>query len=79
MPGRGGTRPADPRQISDKAFKERSVRKLIEYLLQNGYERMISPQILTAPSTKDFVFIISFLLKAAVPNFEFGSNSKFEF
>lgn len=73
-----GRKIADPRQINDKGFKDRAVRKLIQYLMQNGYERTLSPQLLTAPSTKDFVYIISFLLKAAVPNFEFGRDSKFE-
>ena len=33
-------------------------------------------QVLAAPSVKDFVHIISFLLKATVPNFEF--DNKFE-
>lgn len=72
----GGTRAKDPRNISDKSFMRESIRKLIRYLSEHGYDRAISPQILTAPSTKDFVHILSFLLKSAVPNFKFGA--KFE-
>ena len=72
----GGRKMADPRNISDKGFKDRSVRKLIEYLIEHGFERTLSPQLLTAPSVKDFVHIISFLLKAAIPNFDF--DKKFE-
>ena len=75
-PGASGRKPGDPRQISDKAFKDRSIKKLIEYLVEHGYERTLSPQILTAPSTKDFVFIVSFLVRAAIPNFKF--DAKFE-
>ena len=71
----GGRKQADPR-VFDKAFKERSIRKLIEYLVGHGYDRTISPQLLTSPSTKDFVHIVSFLLKKALPNFSFGP--KFE-
>lgn len=75
-PGHTGQRSKDPRQISDKGFMRDSIRKLIQYLSEHGYDRAISPQILTAPSTKDFVHILSFLLKSAVPNFKFGA--KFE-
>jgi len=71
-----GRRTADPRPINDRQYKERSVRKLVEYLLQHGYAQAISPQILTAPATKDFVAILSFLLLKVIPNFVF--SGKFE-
>ena len=50
--------------------------KLINYLSEHGYERTVSPQVLSAPSVKEFVHIISFLLKATVPNFEFGNSAR---
>ena len=75
-PGASGRKPADPRNISDKGFMRESIRKLIHYLSEHGYDRALSPQLLTAPSTKDFVHILSFLLKSAIPNFKFGA--KFE-
>lgn len=68
----GGRKPTDPRNISDKKFMHASIRKLIQYLAEHGYDKAISTQILTAPSTKDFVHILSFLLKSAIPNFKFG-------
>jgi len=74
-PGRD-TRKADPRPIADKSFKNQTMHKLINYLSEHGYERTVSPQVLSAPSVKEFVHIISFLLKATVPNFEFGNSAR---
>jgi|TARA_B100000513_G_scaffold44013_1_gene16645 kinetochore protein NDC80 len=72
MPGADGrSKPKDPRQISDKSYMHKSIRKLIHYLSEHGYDRAISPQILNAPTTKDFVHILSFLLRSLDPNFAF--------
>ena len=38
--------------------------------------RAMTPQHLQAPTVNNFVHIISFLLKAAVPNFEFGNRAR---
>lgn len=73
-PGAGGRKPNDPRNISDKKFKDAAIKKLIQYLAEHGYDRAISTQILTAPSAKEFVYILSFLLKNAIPNFKFGAK-----
>ena len=70
----GGRKPKDPRNISDKSYMHRSIRKLIHYLAEHGYDRAISPQILTAPTTKDFVHILSFLLRSIDPNFKFAGK-----
>ena len=63
---------ADPRQLSDKAYMSRSIRKLIVYLTEHGYDRTISAQILHAPTGKDFLQICSFLIRSIDPNFQFG-------
>jgi len=55
---------------------QQSIRKLIEYLMEHQYDCSISPKILNAPTNKDFVAILSFLLKSVIPNFKFGP--KFE-
>jgi len=68
----GGRRPADPRQLSDRGYITRSIRKLIIYLTEHGYDRAISPQILNAPTGKDFLQICSFLIRSIDPNFQFG-------
>ena len=75
-PGRGGSSVADPRNISDRGFKRQAVEKLIQYLADHGFEKVVTQQMLQAPSVRDFVHIISFLLKATVPNFEFGNRAR---
>jgi hypothetical protein len=67
----GGRKVEDPRPIRDKAYMSKSIRKLIVYLSEHGYDRSISSQILTSPTTKDFLSIISFLLASIDPNFKF--------
>jgi hypothetical protein len=67
----GGRKVEDPRPIRDKAYMSKSIRKLIVYLSEHGYDRSISSQILTSPTTKDFLSIISFLLTSIDPNFKF--------
>ena len=82
--GRGGAGPGasktdDPRAITTREFKQRAIEKLVSYLTNHGYDRAIPVKMvqnLEPPTTKDFVQMISFLLKATIPNFEFGS--KFE-
>jgi len=67
----GGRKVEDPRPIRDKAYMSKSIRKLIIYLSEHGYDRSISSQILTSPTTKDFLAIISFLLANVDANFKF--------
>eukprot|EP00050_Salpingoeca_kvevrii_P003293 m.220652 g.220652 ORF g.220652 m.220652 type:complete len:606 (+) comp10803_c0_seq1:147-1964(+) len=65
---------SDPRPLSDKAYKNASCRKLIEFLASSGYPHSISPKMLTAPSNKDFVQIFQFLYNAIDPNYDFGQE-----
>ena len=64
----------DPRGITDKAFKREAIDKLISYLQDHGFDKPVTPQMLQAPAVSLFVHIMSFLLKATVPNFEFGGR-----
>ena len=78
-PARGASKTDDPRAITTREFKQRAIEKLVNYLTNHGYDRAIPVKMvqnLEPPTTKDFVQMISFLLKATIPNFEFGS--KFE-
>jgi hypothetical protein len=75
-PGRGGQKSQDPRPISDKEYMKTSIHSVINYLTEHHYDRPIAPRVLSSPTTKDFVHILSFLLKAIDPNFKFGG--KFE-
>ena len=75
-PGGGGRKQQDPRPISDKEYMKTSIHSVINYLTEHHYDRPIAPRVLSSPTTKDFVHILSFLLTAIDPNFKFGG--KFE-
>jgi kinetochore protein NDC80 len=66
----------DPRNITDKNFIGTSVRILLDYLTEHNYPQVISPKILTRPSSKDFNNIILFLFLQIDPNFKL--TGKFE-
>jgi len=73
---RGGSR-QDPRPLSDKSFMNASIRSLLNFLMENGYDSAISPKILARPSSKDFNNIVTFLFRKIDPNFNDGTH-KFE-
>eukprot|EP00741_Cyanophora_paradoxa_P023779 tig00021621_g22968.t1 len=73
MKGASSTK-ADPRPISDKAYFNGCVRNLIKYLAEHGYDHPISPKILSAPASKDFLHILQFLLRQIDPNWKFGEK-----
>jgi kinetochore protein NDC80 len=54
----------DPRPISDKAFINASIKRLANYLFSSGYDQSnVSPKSLSRPSSKDFMNIITFLIR----------------
>lgn len=63
------SRANDPRNISDKQFLSSSIRTLIEFLMQYGFDQQISQKILTKPANRDFHNIIVFLFKQIDPNY----------
>jgi len=70
MGGASGVVRTDPRPIHDKAFQQDSVRKLLDFLLQSGYEFPITQKSLMCPSGKDFANIVTFMLRLVDPNFQ---------
>ena len=69
-------RQKDPRNIRDRNYIEMSIRTLIKYLTESGYDRPIFPKILNAPSARDFQNIFMFLYHLIDPNYEV--TGKFE-
>lgn len=63
------SRLTDPRNVGDKSFMNASIRALIEYLSQHGYDQPLSPKILTKPTNKDFNNIVLFLFGQLDPNY----------
>ena len=68
---RGPVARADPRPTSDKAYTQQGIRTLIAYLSSHGYDAPISPKLLAAPTSKDFMHIVSFLFRRLDPNIKF--------
>lgn len=66
----------DPRQIREKSWQANAIRTLINFLVQSGYDKPISPKMLQNPSAKDFQSIFKFLYAQFDPNYSF--QKKFE-
>ncbi|XP_032926708.1 kinetochore protein NDC80 homolog [Catharus ustulatus] len=67
----------DPRPLHDKAFIQQCIKKLCEFLLENGYAHNVSMKSLQSPSVKDFLKIFTFIYKFFCPSYELP-DSKFE-
>lgn len=77
--GRGGTSKADPRPIDSKKYFHESIKRVIAYLTEHQYDRTISLKMLTTPTTKDFQFVLEFLLRGIDPNYALDpTKAKFE-
>lgn len=70
--GKGG----DPRPVSDKAFVNQSIKKLVMYLTEHNFDRTITVANLTSPTTKTFTSILEFLLRSI--DAPFTLEGKFE-
>ena len=60
----------DPRPIADRAFQHECGKKIWQYLQSHGYEYPISAKTLKSPSTKDFGYMVTFLLRRIDPLFQ---------
>ena len=75
IPNGSGVR-TDPRPTHDKAFQQECIKKLLNFLLQNGYEYPISQKTLARPSGRDFTNIVTFLLRQVDPFFQEHTGGK---
>ncbi|KAL7556934.1 hypothetical protein ACA910_005286 [Epithemia clementina (nom. ined.)] len=69
--------PRDPRNINDKGYQHQCMKRLLNYLIEKGYDQPISMKTLKMPSGKDFGSIITFMLRRLDPNFQ-SEETKFE-
>ncbi|NWY64624.1 NDC80 protein, partial [Erithacus rubecula] len=67
----------DPRPLHDKTFIQQCIKKLCEFLAENGYAHNVSMKSLQSPSIKDFLKIFTFIYKFLCPSYELP-DSKFE-
>lgn len=66
----------DTRPIHDKAFQQECIKKLLNFLLQNGYEYPLSQKSLSRPSGRDFTQMVTFLLRQVDPCFQESGGGK---
>jgi kinetochore protein NDC80 len=59
----------DPRPIQDKGYQQNCIRTLLSFLTKSGYAFPVTLKSLSQPSGKDFVQIVTFLLKKIDPTF----------
>ncbi|NXX47519.1 NDC80 protein, partial [Tricholaema leucomelas] len=67
----------DPRPLHDKAFIQQCIKRLSEFLAENGYAHSVSIKSLQSPSVKDFLKIFTFIYGFLCPSYELP-GSKFE-
>jgi kinetochore protein NDC80 len=72
LPPGVGSKP-DPRPVSDKAYQQECIKKLLVFLQRSGYDHPISHKSLSRPSGKDFTNIITFMLRKVDPTFQDGT------
>ncbi|XP_014786957.1 kinetochore protein NDC80 homolog [Octopus bimaculoides] len=60
---RGRMELRDPRPITSKAYQQRCVKSLLEFLESYGYPHSITAKTLMSPTTKDFLKIFEFIVK----------------
>jgi kinetochore protein NDC80 len=63
----------DPRPVTDKAYQQECIKRLLNFLMEKGYEHPISHKSLARPSGKDFTNIVTFMLRRVDPNFQDGT------
>ncbi|XP_005059749.1 PREDICTED: kinetochore protein NDC80 homolog isoform X1 [Ficedula albicollis] len=73
----GAEKIKDPRPLHDKTFILQCIKKLCEFLTENGYPHKVSMQLLQSPSVKDFLKIFTFIYKFFCPSYELP-GSKYE-
>ncbi|CAI9739060.1 Hypothetical predicted protein [Octopus vulgaris] len=60
---RGRMELRDPRPITTKAYQQRCVKSLLEFLESYGYPHSITAKKLMSPTTKDFLNVFEFIVK----------------
>ncbi|KAJ1555297.1 kinetochore-associated Ndc80 complex subunit ndc80, partial [Nowakowskiella sp. JEL0078] len=75
-PSVGNSNAKETRPIRDKQWQAASIRTLISFLVQTGYNQAVSQKALQSPSSKDFQSIFKFIYAQLDPHFAY--SRKFE-
>lgn len=77
--GGGKSMQKDPRQIKDKQWQQKSIRTIISFLANYGYDRSdYSAAKLAQMSQKDFYQVFQFLYTQTDPNHQFQKKMEEE-
>lgn len=68
----------DPRPLSDRNYQLECAKRLLGFLAKSNYDHPISAKSLRNPSGKEFMTIVTFMLRLVDPNFHKDSSMKIE-
>lgn len=60
---RGRSEVKETRPLNSRAYQQRCVKILIEFLTAHGYPNNLTPKMLLSPTTKDFLKVFEFIVK----------------
>ena len=70
--------PKDPRPLKSKPYIKDCIETVGRYLSEHGYDQPMSFKILSSPTGKDFLHIVTFLLRQLDPAFSFRNRMEDE-
>jgi SMC interacting uncharacterized protein involved in chromosome segregation len=65
---------ADPRPFKDPSFQEECIKKIIDFLIKQAYDRTLTKKDLMSPQAKDFTNLFCFILSKIRPDWNFSIN-----
>lgn len=63
----------DPRNLNDKAFQQKCIKSILQFLQKTQYDLPVSTKTLARPSGKDFASIVTHMMRQIDPQFGDGS------
>ncbi|XP_052243682.1 kinetochore protein NDC80 homolog isoform X2 [Dreissena polymorpha] len=60
----------DPRPISDRAFQQKCIRTVMDFLTGNHFQNNITPKVLQSPTSKDFYKLFEFVVGFIIPKYK---------
>lgn len=61
---------SDPRPIKDLHFQEECIRRIIDFLIKQAYDRTLTKKDLMSPQAKDFINLFIFILSKIRPDWQ---------
>jgi SMC interacting uncharacterized protein involved in chromosome segregation len=65
---------SDPRPVKDIHFQEECIKKIIDFLIKQAYDRTLTKKDLMSPQAKDFINLFIFILSKIRPDWQITIN-----